>query len=516
MGCLRDQILFRPHLTTFNFKVYITKVIVFNIPFFTRPASSTRQVPVPTGTSKNNAASLWPLPEENPYYGNSQAWDDWYASSSSAVGQISASTTSTPSTSVGPIGASTSQVSTTSLSNSAGPIGAGTPTSSSTASSSLGPIGASTSSSTSIGTMSSTTISLGPISASTSTSSIGATASSSSSSTSSASSASSSSASSASASVATSAYTPVSTTGTGFILTITATATDSALRARQTTLQYLGFSNNRGIAVEDRASAALIFNGNARSFVSEGLYLGTPDTEEYTPVERTPAFPNGFHVWFFAGIYAQLQGTAGFCLDHDGFISAFVVPQLCDNPISLINNQHYLNLGIKHCCVFFRIKQCWGTCKWKYFFNLAFLILDDLSVNVVIGRSNKELHVNIELVYEHVIGFIRWSHRRFCVDLLNDKFSVDFIAWLYGNLHVFIHNLGFGFVTRRSYWRLDIVLKLGIDHIGSDDAQQFFVVHNLKNHNFWPSNYIYRGTDLQSQRQYLSGFPTDHCEYRRY
>ncbi|KAK5203008.1 hypothetical protein LTS03_011127 [Exophiala xenobiotica] len=315
-----------------------------------------------------------------------------------------------------------------------------------------------------------------------------------------------------STSVTTSTSGSASTTGTGFILTITATATDSALRARQTTLQYLGFSNNRGIAVEDRASAALIFNGNALSFVSEGLYLGTPDTEEYTPVERTPAFPNGFHVWFFAGIYAQLQGTAGFCLDHDGHISAFTVPQLCDNPISLINNQHYLNLGIKHCCVFFRIKQCWGTCKWNYFFNLAFLIIDNLSVNIVIGRSNKELHVNIELVYEHVIGFIRWSHRRFCVDLLNDKFSVDFIAWLYGNLHVFIHKLGFGFVTRRSHWRLDIVLKLIINHIG----HLFFLVHNLKNHNFSPSKYLHGGTDLQSQRQYLSRFSAHHRQYRRY
>ncbi|KAK5550126.1 hypothetical protein LTR46_011875 [Exophiala xenobiotica] len=525
--------------TTFNFKVYITKVIVFNIPHFTRPASSTRQVSIPTGSSKNNAGSSWPLPEQDPYYANPQAWDDWYPSSSSSVAPISASTSSKPTASVGPIGVSTTTTSSISSTTRTG-ISPSTTVS-------VGSSSASTSSGSLSNSMSSsTTISVGPISASTSTSSTRVSASSSSSSSSGSSSPGSlSSGMPMSTSATTSASGSASTTGTGFILTITATATDSALRARQTTLQYLGFSNNRGIAVEDRASAALIFNGNARSFVSEGLYLGTPDTEEYTPVERTPAFPNGFHVWFFAGIYAQLQGTAGFCLDHDGHISAFTVPQLCDNPISLINNpsadirqhqhhtficyfdfdchldifnfpEHYLNLGIKHCCVFFRIKQCWGTCKWKYFFNLAFLIIDDLSVNVVIGRSNKELHVNIELVYERIIGFIRWSHRRVCVDLLTDKFSVDFIAWLYGNLHVFIHKLGFGFVTRRSHWRLDIVLKLGIDHIGSDDAQQFFVVHNLKNHNFWPSNYIYRGTDLQSQRQYLSGFPTDHCEYRRY
>ncbi|KAK5266340.1 hypothetical protein LTR99_003506 [Exophiala xenobiotica] len=322
--------------TTFNFNVYITKVIVLDIPYFTRPASSTRQVSVPTGTSTNNAASLWPLPEGNPYYANSQAWDDWYASSSSSVGQSSASTTSTPSASVGPIGASTSQVSTTSLSNSVGPIGAGTTTSSSSASSS---IGASTSSSTSTGTMSSTTISVGPISASTSTSSIGASASSSSSSSSSASSASSSSSSTSSTTITTSASSPVSTTGTGFILTIEVTATISALRARQTTLQYLGFSNNRGIAVEDRASAALIFNGNDASFVSGGLYLGTQSTEEYTPLERMPSIPSGFRSWYFVGIFAQLEGTAGFCLDQDGFISAFTVPQLCDNPISLVNNR---------------------------------------------------------------------------------------------------------------------------------------------------------------------------------
>ncbi|KAK5203382.1 hypothetical protein LTR47_009606 [Exophiala xenobiotica] len=325
--------------TTFNFNVYITKVIVLDVPYFTRPASSTRQVSVPTGTSQNNANNLWPLPEGNPYYANSQAWDDWYASSSSSVGQSSASTTSTPSASVGPIGASTSQVSTTSLSNSVGPIGAGTTTSSSSASSSIGPIGASTSSSTSIGTSSSTTIFVGPISASTSTSSIGASASSSSSSSSSASSASSSSSSTSSTTITTSASTPVSTTGTGFILTIEATATVSALRARQTTLQYLAFSNNRGIAVEDRASAALIFNGNDASFVSGGLYLGTQTTEEYTPLERMPSIPSGFRTWSFAGIFARLEGAAGFCLDQDGLISAFTVPQLCDNIISLVNNR---------------------------------------------------------------------------------------------------------------------------------------------------------------------------------
>ncbi|KAK5239234.1 hypothetical protein LTR46_012175, partial [Exophiala xenobiotica] len=127
-----------------------------------------------------------------------------------------------------------------------------------------------------------------------------------------------------------------------------------------------------------------------------------------------------------------------------------------------------------------------------------------------------ELHVNIELVYERIIGFIRWSHRRFYVNLLNDKSGVDFIPWLYGNLHVLIHKLGFSFVTHRSHWHLDIVVKLGIDDIGGDDAQQFFLVHNLKNHNFWPSNYIYRGTNLQSQRQYLSGFSAHHRKYRRY
>jgi hypothetical protein len=60
--------------TTFNFNVYITKVIVLDSPYFTRPASSTRQVSVTTGTSENDANNLWPLPEGNPYYANSQAW----------------------------------------------------------------------------------------------------------------------------------------------------------------------------------------------------------------------------------------------------------------------------------------------------------------------------------------------------------------------------------------------------------------------------------------------------------
>jgi hypothetical protein len=83
----------------------------------------------------------------------------------------------------------------------------------------------------------------------------------------------------------------------------------------------------------------LIFNGNDASFVSGGLYLGTQSTEEYTPLERMPSIPSGFRTWSFAGIFAQLEGTAGFCLDQDGLISAFTVPQLRDNIISLVNNR---------------------------------------------------------------------------------------------------------------------------------------------------------------------------------
>ncbi|KIV82625.1 hypothetical protein PV11_04723 [Exophiala sideris] len=132
----------------------------------------------------------------------------------------------------------------------------------------------------------------------------------------------------------TSTTTTTSMSATGFVLRIT--ATPSGLRRRQSGLQFLGFdANDNSIAVTDPDSAALIFEGDGSTLLSNGMYLGT-EVDQEGPVERVSTMPAGFHDWIFVGGLAQLQGTTGFCLGGDGIISAIVSNSACSNNISLV------------------------------------------------------------------------------------------------------------------------------------------------------------------------------------
>ncbi|KAK5025659.1 hypothetical protein LTS07_007863 [Exophiala sideris] len=132
----------------------------------------------------------------------------------------------------------------------------------------------------------------------------------------------------------TSTTTTKTVSATGFVLRIT--ATPSGLRRRQSGLQFLGFdANDNSIAVTDPDSAALIFEGDGSTLLSNGMYLGT-EVDQEGPVERVSTMPAGFHDWIFVGGLAQLQGTTGFFLGGDGIISAIVSNSTCSNNISLV------------------------------------------------------------------------------------------------------------------------------------------------------------------------------------
>ncbi|KAK4938228.1 hypothetical protein LTR10_021301 [Elasticomyces elasticus] len=309
--------------TIFDFEIYITQPIVYAPWPATLAAPTTATVAVPTGSSASKGS--WPLPEQNEggdaYYGATTVWADWVPASASGTGIV------------GPIGASTSGSGSSTSSNNIGPISA--TTSSATSSNNGQPISASPStSSSSSGSATSTS------SSSTTTASTSSTTSSSSSTSSSTSSSSVTSTSSSSSSTTPTATTTTTTGGTavtigiGFYLEIAVTPVARAKR-QDVAIQYLGFdANNKGVAVDGTASAALVFDGQGNALVSDGMYLGTP-ADDTSLVQRTAVLPPGFHEWFFVGQTAQLQGTAGFCLGANGSVTAYVAPDICNNPIFL-------------------------------------------------------------------------------------------------------------------------------------------------------------------------------------
>ncbi|KAL6248182.1 hypothetical protein RBB50_004437 [Rhinocladiella similis] len=77
--------------TVFNFNVYVTKVFIVNIPYFTQPAQSTVTVTVPAGPHKGDPGhgGWWPLPSGHdnwgPSDGGSKAWEDWNPTTSSTT-----------------------------------------------------------------------------------------------------------------------------------------------------------------------------------------------------------------------------------------------------------------------------------------------------------------------------------------------------------------------------------------------------------------------------------------------
>lgn len=262
--------------TTFEFNIYITKVLIFELPHFTQPGHSTRPVPLPTGSYGSGG---WPLPDEpskgGSYYGGGQPWIDWESSTSTNPPSNGRSTTTSVSSGgTGPIGGVTtsSSLGYGSTSGGSGPVGAAT-----------------TSSYASITTASSS---------SSSTSSITA-------------------------------------TGSGFYLQIS--AIPAPLRPRQLVTRYLGFdSANTGIAVDGLAGAALVFRGSDNdTFLSNNLFMGT-SVFRGSPVQRFFSYPAGFADWEIVGIFADLVGTTGFCLDQNGIVSVYIAPATCDNPIKII------------------------------------------------------------------------------------------------------------------------------------------------------------------------------------
>lgn len=109
-----------------------------------------------------------------------------------------------------------------------------------------------------------------------------------------------------------------------------------ALQRRQLRVSYLGFDDdNNGIPVDDLSDAALVFNGNNDTFVSDDDYLGT-SVFRRAPLQRFPDFPTGFSAWEMIGIFAELVDTAGFCLGSDNIVSAYLTTDLCTNPITLV------------------------------------------------------------------------------------------------------------------------------------------------------------------------------------
>ncbi|KAK5044816.1 hypothetical protein LTR84_010472 [Exophiala bonariae] len=126
------------------------------------------------------------------------------------------------------------------------------------------------------------------------------------------------------------------TSGTGFYLQVTTTPPSLVKRDA---VQYVSFDELGNAIVADLIFAALIFSGGNNSFISSGMYLGTPELAD-SPVRRSFKFPTGFHTWSFVGNLAQLEGTAGFCLDAGSanIIRAYVQPRGCANPIFLVRD----------------------------------------------------------------------------------------------------------------------------------------------------------------------------------
>ena len=122
------------------------------------------------------------------------------------------------------------------------------------------------------------------------------------------------------------------TTGAGFYLQVRATPVGLGKRD---VVKYVSFDEVGNAIAVDENFAAQIFNGNDASFISNGMYVGTPWLAN-SPVQRTFNLPAGFHTWFFIGDVAQLQGTAGFCLYAPDFITAYVQPGDCENPVFLV------------------------------------------------------------------------------------------------------------------------------------------------------------------------------------
>jgi len=91
------------------------------------------------------------------------------------------------------------------------------------------------------------------------------------------------------------------------------------------------------MAVTDADSAALFFEGDESTLLSDGMYLGTEVAQEAI-LKRLSTIPAGFREWAFVGVLAQLQGSVGFCLGEDGFVSAFVSDSTCSNVIYLIRS----------------------------------------------------------------------------------------------------------------------------------------------------------------------------------
>ncbi|KAI1613056.1 hypothetical protein EDD36DRAFT_496271 [Exophiala viscosa] len=338
------------HPTTFEFDIYVTKVVVLNIPYMTHSADSSRNVPIPTGSSKNNngnqANGWWPLPEGPASwptsYDGGQAWQDWNptssfaATSSSRLNGVSTKASSTPSGIVGPIGGKPS--------SSRSAIGLST-TGTVTSSGIVGPIKGSASSSIKRVTSSTllpssasrplTSSHSAPLSPTASTIGASITSSSPSSSLSTVTGISSVSNPGGITTGSATSTTAVTASGTGFYLQISGTAV-SALRPRQQVTQYLAFdSNSNGIAVNELSSAAFVFRGNdSTSFLSNSLFLGTSTLTE-SPVQRFLNHPTGFATWDIVGVFAQLRDTAGFCFDN-GFVYAYTASDTCDNPIVII------------------------------------------------------------------------------------------------------------------------------------------------------------------------------------
>ncbi|KIW15096.1 hypothetical protein PV08_07883 [Exophiala spinifera] len=326
--------------TTFQFNVYITKVIIFNVPWFTQPAGNTRHIPVPTGGHGGKGRNWWPLPEPSKGGSAGQAWEDWNSVSSTTTsvtstgGPISQTTSSSSS--------SSSSSSTSTTSNGSGPTGASTSSSSSSSaasssssSSSSAASSSSSSSSSAASSSSSSSSSAASSSSSTSSSSSSAAASSSSSSSSSSSAAAGSSSSSSSSSTSASSTTTPVPTGTGFVLQVSASPVANVKR-QETVTRYLAFDSNQvGFAVEARVSAAIVFQGTEGSFISEGQFLGTTRLDT-SFIRRLATVPLGFRFWSVVFGFARLDGTTGFCLSDNGRIFAYVAPDTCSSPIVLI------------------------------------------------------------------------------------------------------------------------------------------------------------------------------------
>ncbi|KAG9784616.1 hypothetical protein KCU88_g2681, partial [Aureobasidium melanogenum] len=156
--------------TTFNFNVYVTKVIILEIPYFTQPATHTRPIPLPTGPHKpGHGSGRWPLPGNDPswtsMHGGGQAWADW---------NLNPTTSTRSSTTLGPSSsytASTTVKSSTSYTGSSTVGPSSSYTASTTSSQTVGPQSGSTSSS-STGSKTSSTLSSTISGGSTSTSSL--------------------------------------------------------------------------------------------------------------------------------------------------------------------------------------------------------------------------------------------------------------------------------------------------------------------------------------------------------